>query len=615
MKIKFKNLINIGICTFLLSVGSCTDDLDVEVNDDQNQTTDEFFSSDQAYLQALGKLYSGLAVSGQLGPGDSDISGIDAGFGQYLRGFWQLQELPTDEAVIAWGDPDLPVLNFGQWTSSNAFVRAFYDRANFQVSSVNEYLRQTTDGKLDSRGVSAALRTEIQGFRAEARFLRALSHFHLIDMFGNIAFFTENDPVVGFIPPQVSRKEAFDFVVSELLAIEDEMPAPRTNSYPRADQAAVWMLLSKLYLNAEVYTGVEMYTESLEYTNKILNVGFDLVDDYQKLFLADNNFNGSQSESIFSVAFDGINTQSFGGTTFLTHAPIGGNIRPRAFGIDGGWFGVRTTESFVELFGNSSGSFEIYEYDNDLRLLAEDAGTLKAFDADGDFEYLGTDENNINPAFDSNEVYNYNFLTGVITNNGAEVPAPTMAVSIASQPLWNDSRGKFYSNGQTLEIATLSNYSDGYAIQKWRNVGVDLAPGSDGTGTHVDADFHMFRLGEVFLNYAEAVVRGGTGGTPNDAVGYVNQLRERAYGDSSGNINAGDLTLDFLLDERGRELYWEGQRRTDLIRFEQFTGGTYLWPFKNGATNGSPLPPHISLFPIPSTELVANPNINQNSGY
>ncbi|WP_378176465.1 RagB/SusD family nutrient uptake outer membrane protein [Aquimarina sp. SS2-1] len=615
MKINFKNLANIGVCALLLSIGSCTDDLDVEVNDDQNQTTDEFYSSDQAYLQALGKLYSGLAVSGQDGPGSSDISGIDAGFGQYLRGFWQLQELPTDEAVIAWGDPDLPVLNFGQWTSSNAFVRAFYDRANFQVSSVNEYLRQTSDAKLDSRGVSAALKAEIQGFRAEARFLRALSHYHLVDMFGNIPFFTEDDPVVGFIPPQVSRKEAFDFVVSELLAIEDTMPAPGSNSYPRADRAAVWMLLSKLYLNAEVYTGTAMYTESLEYTNKILGAGFSLVDDYQKLFLADNNFNGAQNESIFSIAFDGINTQSFGGTTFLTHAPIGGNIRPRAFGIDGGWFGIRTTETFVNLFGGSNGSFQIYEYDNDLRLLGDDAGTLKAFDADGDFEYLGSDQNNTNPAFDANEVFRYNFLTGVITNNGTEVAAPVQAVSIASQPIWNDSRGKFYTNQQTLKIETLSNYQDGYAIQKWRNVGVDLEPGSDGTGTHVDADFHMFRLAEAYLNYAEAVVRGGSGGTPTEAVGYINQLRERAYGNPNANINAGNLTLDFLLDERARELYWEGHRRTDLIRFGKFTGGSLLWAFKNGAKNGSPLPPHVSLFPIPSTELVANPNINQNSGY
>ena len=616
---KINYLQSIIILLVISLVISCTDDLDVTVRDDQNLTTDEFYRTEGAYLQALGKLYSGLAVSGQQGPGSSDISGIDAGFGQYLRGFWQLQELPTDEAVIAWGDPDLPVLNFGQWTSSNAFIRAFYDRANFQVSSVNEFLRQTSDAKLDERGVSGTLRDDIVTFRAEARFLRALSHYHLIDMFGNIAFFTEEDPVVGYIPPQISRREAFEFIESELLAIEDLMPEPKTNSYPRADQGAVWMLLAKLYLNAEVYIGEPRYTESLTYTNKILNSGYSLVDDYQKLFLADNNSNGAQNESIFSIAFDGINTQSFGGTTFLAHAPVGGAMKPRAYGINGGWFGLRTTEKFQNLFGNNSSSFTIYEYDESLRLLGRDASAgdqLKAFDEDGDFEFLGTDPANLNPAFNANRVFFFNFFDGIITNsNGTVVSAPALAISLGIQPLWSDRRGKFYTNQQTLVINNISNFGDGYAVQKWRNVDINLQPGSDGTGTHVDADFHMFRLGEVYLNYAEAVVRGGNGGSITDAVNYINLLRERAYGNTLANISQGDLTEDFLIDERARELYWEGHRRTDLIRFNKFTGGTFLWPYKNGATNGSPLPSYTKLFPIPATELVANPNIEQNTGY
>ncbi len=615
MKTQLYNTLKTSVLALLCITTACTDDLDVTVRDDQNQTTDEFFSNDTAYIQALAKLYAGLAVSGQDGPDSSDISGINAGFGQYLRGFWQLQELPTDEAVIAWGDPDLPVLNSGQWTSSNAFVRAFYDRANFQVSSVNEFLRQTTDAQLAARGVSDALAQEIKQFRAEARFLRALSHYHLIDMFGNIPFFTENDPVIGFIPQQVTRKESFDFIISELLAIEDEMPAPRTNDYPRADRAAVWMLLSKLYLNAAVYTGEAMYTESITYATKIINAGYTLAADYQHLFLADNDQNSAATERIFSIAFDGVNTQSFGGTTFLTHAPVGGSIKPRAFGIDGGWFGLRTTNTFVDLFGSESSTFTIYDYDNDLRLVANDGDVLKAFDADGDFEYLGIDPANTNPAFNTNTVYKFDFLTGIITNGGVAVPAPAMAVAIGPQPVWKDRRAQFYTHKQTLDIENVSNYNNGYAIQKWRNIGTDLMPGSDGTGTHVDADFHLFRLGEVYLTYAEAVVRGGTGGSITEAVNYINQLRERAYGDSSAAINASALTLDFLLAERGRELYWEGKRRTDLIRFGKFTSGSFLWPFKNGAANGASLPPHLALYPIPSTELVANPNINQNTGY
>ena len=115
--------------------------------------------------------------------------------------------------------------------------------------------------------------------------------------------------------------------------------------------------------------------------------------------------------------------------------------------------------------------------------------------------------------------------------------------------------------------------------------------------------------------YAEAVLRGGSGGDKTTAVGYINQLRERAYGNTNGNITAADLTLNFILDERGRELYWEGHRRTDLIRFGQFTSATYLWPWKGGVETGTGVDAHYNLFPIPNTDRTANPNLGQNPGY
>ncbi len=518
----------------LMIVSSCIGDLDTVPDDDQNVTTEKFYSNPDSYKQVLAKLYAGLALSGQAGPaGNSDISGIDEGFGQYLRGYWQAQELPTDEAVIAWNDGSLPDYHENDWTSSNEFIRAIYDRFNYQVAICNEFLRQTTDAKLDGRNVSGELRNEIQTFRAEARLLRALSHYHLLDMFGNVPFFTDEDPVSGFFPEQTDRASLFNYIESELLAIEDVLIPARSNEYARADRATAWALLAKLYLNAEVYTSQERYTESITYCNNIISAGYSLVAEYDYLFLADNDSNGAQNEIIFPIAFDGLSTQTFGGTTYLVHAPVGGDMDPVDFGINGGWFGLRTTAAFADKFTE---------------------------------------------------------------------PTP-------------DSRAMFFTDGQSKEINNIGNFNDGYAITKWKNVTSMGEPGSDTSGNFPDTDFGLFRLAEFYLTYAEAVVRGGTGGTTTDAVNYINLLRERAYGDMSGNITEGDLTLDLLIDERARELYWEGHRRTDLIRFGRFTGGAYLWPWKGGVKNGTSISNHFSIFPIPATEIVANPRIQQNPGY
>jgi hypothetical protein len=117
------------------------------------------------------------------------------------------------------------------------------------------------------------------------------------------------------------------------------------------------------------------------------------------------------------------------------------------------------------------------------------------------------------------------------------------------------------------------------------------------------------------LIYAEAVLRGGSGGSSTQALSYINALRQRAYGNSNGNISSVDLTLDFILDERARELYWEGKRRTDLIRYERFTTASYLWPWKGGVKDGTAVGSFRNIYPIPSPEINTNPNLVQNSGY
>ncbi|MEK6768372.1 MAG: RagB/SusD family nutrient uptake outer membrane protein, partial [Gemmatimonadota bacterium] len=170
----------------------------------------------------------------------------------------------------------------------------------------------------------------------------------------------------------------------------------------------------------------------------------------------------------------------------------------------------------------------------------------------------------------------------------------------------------FFTNGQSVAISSIGDFFQGIPAPKYSNRTSTGAAGSH--PTHVDTDFPMFRLADAYLIYAEAQLRGG-GGTAAQALTYVNALRQRAYGGTSGDITAGQLTLDFILDERGRELLWEGHRRTDLVRYGLFTGSTYLWAWKGGVAAGAATEAFRDLYPLPANELVANPNLTQNPGY
>ena len=182
-----------------------------------------------------------------------------------------------------------------------------------------------------------------------------------------------------------------------------------------------------------------------------------------------------------------------------------------------------------------------------------------------------------------------------------------------------DIRGQFYTSGQSLEMTHLLDVStDGYSSSKFRNVTRTGAPAphADPGNVFSDIDFPVFRLGEVYLIYAESVLRGGGGGDMNTALNYINQLRTRAYGgNTNGNIDASQLNLNFILDERGRELMWECCRRTDLIRFGKFTTSNYLWAWKGGIESGTAVDSKYNIYPIPTTDITANPNLVQNPGY
>jgi starch-binding outer membrane protein, SusD/RagB family len=405
-----------------------------------------------------------------------------------------------------------------------------YYRIFYQITLCNEFIRETTDDKLASRGVSGD--ANVKAYRAEARFLRALSYWHALDMFGAVPFVTEKDLLGAFLPTQTTKAALFTYIETELKDIETLLAEPRTNEYGRADKAAAWTLLAKLYLNAEVYTGQAKNTECITYCNKVIGAGYTLEPKYENLFKIGND---ASKEVIFAVRFDGLRSKTWGGMTFLVHAGVGGTMKAADYGINGGWSGLRTTKGLVNLFNNAASKVDTF-----------------------------------------------------------------------------DNRAMFYTSGQSLEIDDVSEFAQGYAITKFKNVDVNGKAGSDPEGNFPDTDFPMFRLADVHLMYAEAVVRGGTGGTTAQALTYVNGLRTRAKS-SVGNLTA--LTLDNILDERGRELYWECHRRTDLIRFKKFTTAAYLWPLKGGAKTGAAVDAKFNIFPIPSSDVIANPNLVQNAGY
>ncbi len=513
----------IAAALVILGAAGCTDTKELPTS---TITDSNYFNDPSSYRAFLAKIYAGLAVSGQQGPaGNGDIKGVDEGFSQYLRLFWEAEELPTDEAVIAWGDIGLPEMNTQLWASSNTFVVSMYYRIAFQVSLVNEFLRQTTDAKLAERNVSAELKSQIQAFRAEARFLRALSYWHGIDLFGNIPLVTENDPVGATPPPQSTRQAVYDYIVSELTAAQVDLPAASSGTYGRATKEAASILLAHVYLNAEVYTGTQHYGEAAAAAQAAISGPFSLDPSFRHVFQADNN---TSPEIIFPVIQDGQTTETWGGATFLVHASCGGSMNPSDYGVDGCWYGLR----------------------------------LKA------------------------EAYN------------------RFAVD-------DPRRAFFWTDGQTVDVTSISDFSKGIPAPKYSNKTSAGVAGSN--ATHVDTDFPMFRLADAYLIYAEAAARGAADRT--QALAYVNALRERAYGNTSADITDAELTPQFVLEERGRELLWEAHRRTDLVRFGLFTGGAYVWQWKGGAPTGTSTESFRDLYPLPASELAANPNLVQNTGY
>lgn len=539
MKLNIRKYAALMACACGLTITSCTGDLDVTpINPQQTQV-----ANDDALFN---KLYATFSLTGQQGnAGKPDIpSNVmeNEGFTQYYRMQWYLNEFTSDEAAWTWsGNDNLQGLMYNKYTANEGFALGLYYRLYFDITLCNSYINDI--GKDPQR-------------LAEARFIRTYNYASVLDIFGAGPFCTK---VSSDNAAYYNRQQLFDYVESELLDIEDKMADPGRNTYGRADKVAVWLLLSRLYLNAEVYTGHERNGDAMIYANKVLNNGYyhlnfdgatnpitgEKYSAYQMLFLADNNSNGAQYEAILPVLQDGITTRTDGGTQLLIQAS--------------------------------------YDNKNDNMETDVPSGTNRNWGKCLQIKGKLVDQ----------------FFKGAKAPETGSIATMTAAA--------NDDRALFYSKGYKQYITEVDQLDNGFASVKFRNVR------SDGARTsaidYVDTDLPLMRMAEAYLTYAEASVR--KFGPNSDADSKLKELRDRAHAALLKNA-----TLDDICAEWAREFWFEGRRRMDLIRFNKFAGQSdYKWEFMGGEVKGTSFPSFRKVFAIPQADLSNNPNLKQNEGY
>ena len=446
-------------------ITACINDLDTLPLNKTEPISEYVYGTDEgAYLSGLGRLYFQF-VSNDL----TDLQQMDGGASELIRAFWSVQETTTDAAKCSWeNDAWVRALNTNTWTEvQNDAVYAVYVRTLQGIAFVNEYLKQTDPQKLASRGVSDALASKIEGFRAEARFIRAYLYWMALDCFGSVPFTTEKSPFGGaYFPKQASRTEIFDFCVSELTYLmSDASPMPDPHSiYPRADKGSAAGLLARLYLNSEVYTGVERWTEAMNVCESIFSMGYALCPDYADLFRGDNGQNlPARGEMLWAVDYDDDNTESYGGTTYILSASLAATDitdTSRPNGQTNGWAGLRVPYEYVSRYFVVSG--QNYE-----------TGTYEVADKRGEMFYIKGREESMDGAL-------YSFMNGWSCLKYNNIP--------------HDS-----TNEEYLSVSAVKSFSD--------------------------VDFPMIRLGEIYLIYAEACMNAGAQGK---AMPVVAALSERA---------------------------------------------------------------------------------------
>lgn len=528
-----------GIATLCFT--ACADDATIiggslhPNNPNPQQTTEADYDG------VLNKIYGNLALTGLTGPhGNSDLpSDIDEGMSVFMRVVWYANELPSDEALCAWlSDAGIPEFNRGTWGDNHALLRGIYYRCMFGITLANFFL-DNAPASLDEYSYKTA----------EVRFMRALYYYYLMDMFGNPPYVTQ---VTAEAPAQGTRQEVFNFIETELKDIIGEgegtnvLAPAKSVKYGRADIIAGYMLLMRMYLNAEVYTGQPRWADARTYAEKAINSSYKLnttglngYTAYQLLFMGDNDTNGAQDEIVFPILFDGELTQSWGGVFLSAGTVNADDIAIYPIGISSNWGGIRAKKYFIEKW---------------------------------------------------------------FPNDDAPEGTPADLIEAAK-----DDRCLFMTKGHELEIANEDKFENGYGYIKFLNTHAD---GSEAhNAEHTDYDFPLFRLAEAYLTYAEADARLNNDNVSATGLEYIKALRTRAH----ANSNISQFSLKDVEDEWSREFGFEGRRRMDMVRFNDFTGVRRVWI--GGTAAGGTLPSYRNIFPLPSSDLIANPNLKQNEGY
>ena len=535
-----------------LGLNSCTKDLDVEPIDPSKNLVVDA-------QKLFNKCYAEFVLEGyDLGSSELDLG--DSGLSVLYRLMWNANELTTDEAICGWTDKGIADFDYNTYTANNDCLYGFYWRLCLGVSLCNQYLKECAD-------YDATM-------TAEVHFLRALYYYYLLDNYGNPSF---TETISSDNPIQISSAELYAWIVKDLEENMGNMLAPSVRkkgqaNYGRADQSAAWMLLARLHLNAGKYAGTEHWNEAKAYAEKVINesgrsiwMGDDAVNHrsadgmssaYQMLFMADNDESGAMNEAVFSFVMDGATTASWGGSTFLFASTWDSYMvanYPQA--SNQAWGGNRVRVDLLKKFIST-----------DRLDGLDDWSTETIVEAAGDDRALFFGDN-------------------------------------------ADGSGQVKDRKYTNDV--LATFTEGFATTKYSS------NRSDGAATHdpsqTDNDIFVMRLAEAYLIYAEAEARAaGTTSTLEKGTGYINMLRSRA----NNNVQKASYTLDEVLDERSRELYFEGVRRTDLIRYGYFGGNSgYTWQWKGGIQSGGKFEAYRNIFPLPSTELGANVNLKQNPGY
>jgi len=490
---KIKSYIPVAVA--LLALGgmtiACTGDLDVEnINPKQTSTLDAD--------ALLNKIYSSFVLTGQTGPdGNKDIADIDEGRSDLYRKSWEMQEFPTGEASWQWDDTGLPELLNKTWGADNASSVGLYYRLFFSITLCNYYLDQVADDGTET----------VKQKRAEVRFIRSLLYYYVMDLYGNAAFVEHVSTTPGI---RYTRTQYYTYIEKELLEIESDLAAPGANTYGRVDKVAAWLLLSRLYLNAEVYTKSPQWAKAKDYADKVINNGYYHLNitghggfsAYQMLFLADNDTNGAQYENIFPILNDGVYTKSHGSMHFLVLSTY-----------------AKRDASNMDVIVPSG----------------TDVSWGKCMAVTGQ-------------------------LVDAFFGEGVAAPATTNNINDITTAAGDD-RALFYTTGYTRNIEDRSDETNGYGCVKFRNVRSDGKAAS--ALDKVDTDLPLMRIAEAYLTYAEAETR--LNGSTTAAADKINELHKRASAATKTNY-----TLDEIQNEWVKEFWFEGRCRMDQIRFNTY---------------------------------------------